>query len=121
MQNPQKCVRTDRDTCFARQASAAFAACLQSEGSEQFSRAVRAAGVTCQSSVEAFREDLSRAARRIAEPSSTMHAHPHDLAAPGQIQWVPHVATVLPSAQLTTLRARNSDARGLDHENQTAI
>jgi hypothetical protein len=42
-------------------------------------------------------------------------------AAPRQVQWVPIVPTVLPSAQLTTLRARNSDARGLDHQHQTAI
>jgi YD repeat-containing protein len=58
MQNPQKCVRTDRDTHFAREASAAFAAALQSEGGEQFSRAVRAAGVARQSSVEALGEGL---------------------------------------------------------------
>src|SRR5438874_10465442 len=96
MQHPQKSVRADGYTSLARQTGTTFAAGLQGERRQQFSRPVRATGVACQSSVEPFSKDLSRATRRITEPAPTVHAHAHDLAAPGEVQWVPLVATMLP-------------------------
>jgi len=82
---------------------------------------VGAAGVARQRTIESFCKDLLRTRRRIAEPPTSVHAHPHDLAAPWQIQRVPLVAAVLPPAQLTTPWTRDYDARGFDDKHQTSV
>jgi hypothetical protein len=45
----------------------------------------------------------------------------YGVATPGQIERAPLIATVLPSAQLAALGARNGLARGFGNQHQTSI
>jgi hypothetical protein len=66
-------------------------------------------------------EDLARAGRRVAEPAPAVHAHPHGLAAPREIERVPIEPTVLPPAQFTAPRTRHGQPGGFDNQDQTAV
>src|SRR5207248_5613528 len=91
MPDPQERIRADRHSNLPREASATFAASLQGKAREQLCGAVRRTSVASQSTIEALGEDLARAGRRIAEPATAVHAHPHGLAAPREIERVPIV------------------------------
>src|SRR5258707_13831595 len=95
MQDPQERVRADGYTDFARQTRPTFATGLQSKRREQVSYAIGASRVASQGAIEAFGEDLSRAGRHVAEPTTATNAHAHGLAAPGEIERGTLVATVL--------------------------
>ena len=75
MQDPQERARADRHTRFTREASSAFVTRLQSKRGQQLSRAVGAAGVACQCTIEAFGEDprelVELAATAASESSPT--------------------------------------------------
>jgi hypothetical protein len=43
------------------------------------------------------------------------------VAAPGEIEWVPLVAAVLPPTQFAAFRTRNGHSRGFDDQNQAAV
>src|SRR5216683_7315953 len=94
-------------TDFARQTRTTFATGLQSERGEQISGAIGAPRVASQGAIEAFGEDPPRAGRHVAEPTPATNPHAHGLAAPGGIERVTLVPTVLATAQLTTLWTRH--------------
>jgi len=50
-----------------------------------------------------------------------VHAHPHGLAAPREIERVPIVVTVLPPTQFTTLRTRHGQPRGFDESRKSPV
>jgi hypothetical protein len=50
-----------------------------------------------------------------------MDAHPHDPAAPWQIEWMPLVPTMLSPTQLTTIGTRDRRAGGIDDKDQIAV
>jgi hypothetical protein len=108
MQDPQECIRADAPpsppACRAKVVSSSVVP-------------VRPTSVVGQLTIEAFSEDLARAGRRIAEPAKAVHAHPHGLAAPGEIERVPIVASVLPTAEFTAPRTRDGHPRGFDDQN----
>jgi hypothetical protein len=116
VQDPQECVRANRHTGLARETSASFSSGVQCERGEQFGCVVSPTRVPCQHTVEALGEDPAGAGRGVAEPAPAMDAHPHYLAAPGQIKRMTLVPAMLPPTQLATSRTRNSDSRGLDDQ-----
>jgi hypothetical protein len=67
---------------------------------KQLGGAVGASSVADQGAFEAFGEDLARAIRRIAEPATAVHTHPHCFAAPRQINRPIHSIEIISAAPL---------------------
>jgi hypothetical protein len=67
---------------------------------KQLGGAVGASSVAGQGAFEAFGEDLARAIRRIAEPATAVHTHPHCFAAPRQINRPIHSIEIISAAPL---------------------
>ena len=121
MQQPQQRIRAGRHARLLRQPRTTFTTGLQRERLQQLGRAVGAAGVRCQRTIEPFGEDLPRTARQVAEPSPSVHAQAHHSTAPGKIERPPLVAAVAPPTQLTAAWTRNSASGWLGDQDETPI
>src|SRR6266851_4964922 len=120
-QQPQQRIGTDWYASGTCQPRSTFTSGLQCERRQQIGGGVGPPRIARQCTVEALREDLPRARWRVAEPAAAVYPHSYGLPAPGEIERVALVATVLPPTQLTALRTRHRHPRRFDDQNHTAV